>query len=79
MSHAYFIGVIEKRMVILSLGAQFKYVIPSFKVLAIETNRKGSIDAFIRDDDESLSRCYPSYINVILSRYRSFTILLVWF
>ena len=65
---------IEERIVILSLGVQFKCIVPNFEVLAVnmkqaKVERESEVsgfdeqfDAFIRDDDESLPRCYPSYI-----------------
>ena len=68
-------GSIEERMIILSIGEPFKYIIPNFEVLAVNmrqvkleresevTGLDEQFDAFIRDD-EWLHRSYPAYIHV---------------
>ena len=66
---------VEEKTIILSIGEQFKYIIPSFEVLAVkmrqvklerENEDSGldeQFDAFIRDD-KWLRRCYPADITV---------------
>lgn len=81
-------------MIILSIGEQFKYIIPNFEVLAVnmrqvklereseETGLDEQFDAFIRDD-EWLRRSYPAYVDVtdafIIKVYRyKFSLHTVW-
>ena len=68
-------GSTEERMIILSIGEPFKYIIPNFEVLVVNmrqvkleresevTGLDEQFDTFIRDD-EWLHRSYPAYIHV---------------